>query len=81
MKKFNEKENEETKKKRKTGRNQSKVKFFKCIDLHTPQPDKDIQLKASHTLQVEDKLFDKERKKEDKSLFNDIDSKNQRVKR
>ena len=30
------------KKKRKTGRNQSKVKFFKCIDLHTPQPDKDI---------------------------------------
>ncbi len=36
---------------------------YKCIVLHTPQPYRDIQLKASHTLQVEDKLFDKEKRK------------------
>ncbi len=35
-----------------------------------------IQLKASHTLQVEDKSFDKGKKKRKKFLlFNDIDSK------
>ena len=36
-----------------------------CL-IHTPQPDKDRELKASRTLQVEDKLFDKGAKKKKK---------------